>query len=755
MVDSLWEEIVESIDALVLEAVECDISDLGSVIKVHDHIMELVMSLSETPHVALAKIAQRAAEIAMEIVLQEAKDPEFNFQVVMETTATLQSMAREILNGNTPKYIPVPNGLDLDSEQLFLDQEDIENEEVQKESKEVQEITLQSVSIKKQESAEKQVEKMIAVPAATITQIQEKPASKVSDQTKTASLSEGRYPKFDMATFSPSHLADYLSEMDELLLQSERKLMDCESHSSIETIQDLFGLFHTIKGVSGIIKLQDVIEIAHTAEMLLEEASHLSKDALDVLFQVIDIFKIYNQSLHNYYEKKSFLEIPESAGILERLKSLKLETEEAKEVSRQEIPFEEMDFLATDKKESTPTDKYLKAHFVQKDVKIKTAYIDALMDAVGELVIAQTMVDNDSEIVRIGNPQTIRNIATMRKITRHLQQLSMTMRMITIQATFQSMSRMVRDIASEQGKKIEVIISGENTELDRNLVEALYNPLVHLVRNAVDHGTETEKERLQAKKSKCGKIYLKAYHHGGSIAIEVSDDGRGLNKEAILKLAIEKNLLQDGQNYPDDIIWQTIFHPGFSTSEKISTISGRGVGLDVVKKTIESFRGHVDVLSERGKGTTFRISLPLTLAIIEGMLVKIDSERYIIPLINIEEFIKVDVNDISTVTGSGEVVMLRGDIVPVFRPHQLLATHKIGNQQSYIGVIVNWEEKRCCLLVDELINQQQVVIKNLGSDFNKLIGISGMSILGDGRVALILDVQNILNFALACSLTNN
>ncbi|NUM36327.1 MAG: chemotaxis protein CheA [Candidatus Brocadiae bacterium] len=754
MVDSLWEEIVESIDNLVLEAVECDLSDLGSVIKVHDHLMELVMSLSESPHVALSKIAQRAAELAMSIVLQEAKDPEFNLQVVTETTATLQVMAREILNGNSPKYIPVPNGLGLDSEVLFAEPKPVVKEEKK------QEVPIQ---IKKQEPVAKAPAEPVAkapekpVPAVPpVVKEKEVPVVKKTEAAreiapaKEAIMPPGRYPKFDMSSFTPSHLSDYLSEMDELLLSAEDKLMECEKHSSSETIQELFGVFHTIKGVSGIIKLSDVTEIAHTSEMLLEEASVLPKEALDLLFQVVDIFKSYNQSLRNFHEKKAFLEVPPIQNILSRLSSIKIEKDLQKEELEKEIPFEEVDFSTEEKTGQEQEDKYLKSEYMQKDVKIKTAYIDALMDAVGELVIAQTMVDNDAEVLRIGNAQTLRNIATMRKITRQLQQLSMSMRMVTVQATFHTMARMVRDLASEQGKHIEVIISGEQTELDRNLIEAMYNPLVHLVRNAVDHGIESESERIKAKKDK-SKIYLKAYHHGGNIAIEVSDNGKGLDRDRILKHAVEKNLLQADQNYPDDMIWQTIFLPGFSTSEQISKISGRGVGLDVVKKTIERFRGHVDVFTEAGKGTTFRISLPLTLAIIEGMLVKVDGERYIIPLINIEEFIQMNPEDISTVTGRGEVVMLRGDVVPIFRLQNLLNTHGMERKESSIGVIVSWDQKRCCLLVDELMNQQQVVIKNLGSDFNKLIGISGMSILGDGRVALILDVQNILSFALACA----
>ncbi len=753
MVDSLWEAIVESIDALVLEAVECDIADLGSVIKVHDHLMELVMSLSETPHTALSKIAQRGAEMAMDIVLQEAKDPEFNLQVVTETTATLQVMAREILNGNTPKYIPLPNGLGLDVEELFFEQEDVTAKDVPAMIKETIQEPVPAI--------EDIVIPKTLEPVIPVMQVAEKPAEKklempkIAEQEKPAPAPVGRYPKFDMASFTPSHLADYLSEMDELLLTAEEKLMECEKHSSVEAIQELFGVFHTIKGVSGIIKLQDVTDIAHTSEMLLEEASFLPKHAVDLLFQVIDIFKAYNQSLRNFHERKVFLEVPEIQNILLKLGSIEIVKEEQGIEKQQAIPLEEMDFSIPEKEEQNKEDKYLKTDYIQKDVKIKTSYIDALMDAVGELVIAQTMVDNDAEVLRIGNAQTLRNIATMRKITRHLQQLSMTMRMVTVQSTFHTMERMVRDIASEQGKKIEVVISGEQTELDRNLIEAMYNPLVHLVRNAVDHGIETEEERTKAQKEGNAKIYLKAYHHGGNITIEVSDNGRGLNREKILKHAIEKNFLESGQSYSDDAILQTIFLPGFSTSERISTISGRGVGLDVVKKTIERFRGHVDVFSEPGKGTTFRIGLPVTLAIIEGMLVKVDGEKYIIPLIHIEEFIQVHAKEISTVTGRGEVVMLRGNVIPIYRLQKLLKTNGMEDRENSIGVIVSWEEKRCCLLVDELINQQQVVIKNLGSDFNKLIGISGTSILGDGRVALILDVQNILSFALACSVNNN
>ncbi len=377
-------------------------------------------------------------------------------------------------------------------------------------------------------------------------------------------------------------------------------------------------------------------------------------------------------------------------------------------------------------------------------IKITTQRLDMLMDAVGELVIAQSMLENDPDILGLKRSETTRNLNTIRKITRELQKLSMSMRMVTIQSTFQAMERLVRDLAHNQNKSIEVSVSGEHTELDRNIVDAMYNPLIHLVRNAVGHGIEQPNIRKEKGKQPKGKISFNAYHRGGNIVIEIKDDGQGLQREKILQKGINQGLIEATQEYSNDAIYQLIFMPGFTTAEVIDEVSGRGVGLDVVKKSVEKLRGRIEIFTEVNQGTTFRLTLPLTLAIIEGMLIRLNDNRYIIPLINIEEFVQITDEQLSNVMKQGKLLLLRGSTLPVFDLEKLLQNQSAETKRA-IGVVVSYENKRYCFLVDELLGQQQVVIKSLGSDFQHMVGVSGAAILGDGRVGLILDVQDLVH----------
>ena len=759
MLDPIKDEIIEKIDSLVMDAVEADVANLASVIKVHDQLMEIAEMAVDTPYVALMLVAQKAAEVGMKIVLQESEDPEQSLNVMIETTSTLQCMAREIANGRNPSFIPIPDGLSLSASAVFSVM-DIGTAE-------------DSKPVSRETAVKATPEVAVAKPPVVAKPAKPEPEEELVSATRPAAAKatiEHRYPKFDMGSLTPSHLADFLSEFDDLTEKAEQQLLLLEKAEvqEPEAIQELLGVFHTIKGVSGIIKLQALIDLAHTSEVLLEEVPAVPKAASDLLFQAVDVFKVYSQSLHSYHDQQKFLDVPDVQELLAQLK--KVEMPEPKAVSKPEVkpqavskpkiapktvPLEE-EFWPEPEPEEMPIEaadiieeKHLKVQRTQEDVKIKISRLDAMIDAVGELVIAQAMLENDPEIARVTRAQTTRNITTMSKISRQLQSLAMAMRMTTIQSTFQAMQRVIRDVAQKQGKLAEVLVYGESTELDRNLIEAMYNPLVHLVRNAIDHGLETPEKRKAAGKPEQGIILLKAYQHGGNVVIEIKDDGQGLNRDKILQIAIDKGLLHAEQQYSDEEIYKVIFLPGFSTASEVTEVSGRGVGLDVVKKAIEKFRGTVEVFTERGKGATFRLNLPLTLAIIDGMLVKVGTERYIIPLIHIEEFVQVLPEQISTITGKGEVLMLRGEIVPVFHLDRLLKIHGAEvAERGTVGVIISWEGKRCCMLVHELTNQQQVVIKSLGSDFSKIMGISGAAILGDGRVGLILDVQNILTLAM-------
>ncbi len=377
-----------------------------------------------------------------------------------------------------------------------------------------------------------------------------------------------------------------------------------------------------------------------------------------------------------------------------------------------------------------------------RTIKVDTVKLDNLFDMVGELVITNTLICGEMNLSN--NNGTSKNLSQLTKITKDIQDQVMSMRMVTLKQTFQKMSRLVRDVSLRSGKKVRLQISGEDTELDKNVIEELADPLVHILRNSIDHGIEAEEERVARGKPVEGVVKLSAFHRGGSIIIEIQDDGNGLQKNKILQKAIERGMVNNQSSLTDNQIHNLIFAPGLSTADKVTSISGRGVGMDVVKKNIEKLRGNVEVKSEEGKGSTFTIKLPLTLAIIDGIVVNVGGTKYIIPTISIEESIRPTKEDISTVKNQGEVVNIRGSLLSLVRLHKLynIDTDKTNPWESIV-VVVEDNEGKYGVLVDELLGQQQVVIKSLGDRFKDVKGISGSAILGDGKVGLILDVSGV------------
>ena len=367
---------------------------------------------------------------------------------------------------------------------------------------------------------------------------------------------------------------------------------------------------------------------------------------------------------------------------------------------------------------------------------------------VGELVIAQLMVSEEVCNNFEGEHELGRKISHQSKIVRELQELSVSMRMVPVEGVFQRMARMVRDLSHKSGKTVSFNTVGGETELDRSIVEKIADPLIHMIRNSVDHGIESPQDRKKAGKSETGHVILRAFHRAGNVFIEIQDDGKGLDKESILKKAIERGVVEEGQELSDEEIFKLIFHAGLSTAQKITSISGRGVGMDVVKKNIEALHGKIDISSKAGEGTTFTIKLPLTLAIIDGQIVTVGCERYIIPINSIVESIRPRSEQISTVQKKFEMVMVRGELIPLVRLHKLFNVDALHEDPTKsLLVIVQEENKKCCVLVDELLGQQQVVIKNLGAGLGKLKGVSGGAIMGDGKVSLILDVPGLIELS--------
>ncbi len=378
-------------------------------------------------------------------------------------------------------------------------------------------------------------------------------------------------------------------------------------------------------------------------------------------------------------------------------------------------------------------------------IRVGVEKVDQVINLVGELVITQAMLaQTASTLDPVLHDRLLNGMEQLERNARDLQEAVMSIRMMPMDYVFSRFPRLVRDMASKMGKQIELQTHGRATELDKSLIERIIDPLTHLVRNSLDHGIETPEKRVASGKDPVGQLVLSAQHNGGNIVIEVSDDGAGLSREKILKKAISQGM-QVSENTPDEDIWQLIFAPGFSTAEKVTDISGRGVGMDVVRRNIQDMGGHVQLSCEPGNGTTTRIVLPLTLAILDGMSVRVGDETFILPLSHVTESLQPTDDQIYSVAGNERVMHVRGEYLPLVEMHRIFSVNGAqSDPKQAIAVIMQAEDRRFALLVDHLVGQHQVVVKNLESNYRKVPGISAATILGDGSVALIVDV-----FALA------
>jgi two-component system, chemotaxis family, sensor kinase CheA len=382
-------------------------------------------------------------------------------------------------------------------------------------------------------------------------------------------------------------------------------------------------------------------------------------------------------------------------------------------------------------------------------IRVSVEKLDELMNAVGELVITQAMLGQLGAGVEGATAERLRaGLSQLERNTRELQESVMRVRMLPISFVFSRFPRMVRDLAHRLGKQIELKLTGEQTELDKTVLEKIGDPLVHLVRNSIDHGIESPQVRTAAGKPAAGTVHLDACHRGGNIAIEVSDDGGGLDKERILSKARDRGLLRGNDALSDEQIYELIFLPGFSTVDKATDLSGRGVGMDVVRRNVKELGGTIELQSELGRGTRFRISLPLTLAIVDGQSVQVGRETFIVPLTSIIESLQVQPGGVSRISGLSEVFSFRGDYLPVIRLHELFGIEpRTRALHEGLLVVAEGDGRRVGLFVDELLGQQQAVIKSLETNYRRVEGVSGATILGDGSVALILDVPGLVRVA--------
>ncbi len=410
-----------------------------------------------------------------------------------------------------------------------------------------------------------------------------------------------------------------------------------------------------------------------------------------------------------------------------------------------ETPPEEEKKVVKKEEKEKEKEKAPAAGAESSSIRVSIEKVDQLINLVGELVITQAMIEQRVDTLDpMVHQRLLNSVSQLTRNTRDLQEAVMSIRMMPMDFVFSRFPRMVRDLAHKLGKKVDFITNGAATELDKGLIERIVDPLTHLVRNSIDHGIEMPEVRRAAGKSDAGRLFLSASHQGGNIIIEVSDDGGGLNREKILAKA-QQNGLPLSENMSDAEVWQLIFAPGFSTAETVTDVSGRGVGMDVVKRNITAMGGVVDIRSAKGFGTTISISLPLTLAILDGMSIRVGDEIYILPLGFVIESLQPVPADVKAISGKGRVIKVRGEYLPLVPLYQMFdIAPRFTDPCKGIVIIVETDGRKAGLFVDDLVGQQQVVVKNLESNYRKVAGISGATILGDGGVSLILDVAALI-----------
>jgi two-component system chemotaxis sensor kinase CheA len=561
-------------------------------------------------------------------------------------------------------------------------------------------------------------------------------------------------------------LREFIAESREHLDNIEQGVLVLENKpDDAEMLNTVFRAFHTFKCGAGFLNLIPINRLAHVLESLLDLARQgklvIDATVIDLILRGRDVLKKFLDEIDGQLAGSR----PVQATIIPTA-MLKAEVQEVIEGKPRQpaappakaeteiIPTTPPAASAapeTSRASSTAPepDEASRANLPQHAgmVKVDTAKLDGLLDLVGEMVIAQSLVGQNLGQLAGLDPQFARNIAQLGRITKDLQRVSMALRMVPIRGVFQKMSRVVRDLGAKQKKKVQFTTSGEETELDRGVVEELNDPLLHMIRNSMDHGIEAPDKRKASGKPETGTLHLRAYHQGGNIVVEVEDDGARLNKEKSLKKAVERGLASAGAALTDEQIFSFVFAAGFSTADKVTDLSGRGVGLDVVRRNIERLRGEVSISSQPGKGTLFRISLPLTLAIIDGFIVKVGEERYIIPTLAVRESFRPQPGMVTEIQNKAEVVNVRGRIIPLLRLNQTFGlTQTRSDVTEGIVVVVEAGKDSRCLLVDGLLHKQEVVIKNLNDMLvykNHLL--AGAAILGDGRVGLILDVNALVH----------
>ncbi|MEK6788179.1 MAG: chemotaxis protein CheW [Pseudomonadota bacterium] len=556
---------------------------------------------------------------------------------------------------------------------------------------------------------------------------------------------------------------EHLASLETLLLGLDR------DHPDSEQLNAIFRAAHSIKGSASTFGFPDMAAVTHDLETLLDR---VRKQELALSERIIDITLVARDVLLDQlaaHQGGDAVPAERVEQVIARIRAIAADDSnepilpasapvEANLPVEGTMPVEATVVdIATVQKE---TSKAAAPASEQSSIRVSVERVDQLINLVGELVITQSMLAQTAQLGQVTDEpidleRLQERLQQLERNTRELQESVMSIRMLPVSSVFNRFPRLVRDLAGKLDKQIELRTVGEGTEIDRGVIEKITDPLTHLIRNSVDHGIETRAEREAAGKPIKGLVTLTACHQGGSVVIEIRDDGRGLNRDKLLAKARERGVFVP-ENPTDQDIWQLIFAPGFSTAEAVTDVSGRGVGMDVVRRNIEQLGGRVELHSVTGQGTTISIRLPLTLAIMDGMSVGIGENNYIVPLTTIIESLRPRPEDVKSVAGSGRVVYVRGEYLPLVALHEVFGLTPLSDRPELgILIIVDTECGRAALFVDELLGQRQVVIKSLESNYRKVPGISAATIMGDGSVSMILDVSEVLRLAkrppLACA----
>ena len=555
----------------------------------------------------------------------------------------------------------------------------------------------------------------------------------------------------EMLTMFVGEALDHLGTIESVVLQLEGAPTD------VKLLNDVFRPFHTIKGNAGALGVVSVQELAHCVESLLDLARAgtytMGPDEFDVVLRSVDLLTVMMQELPDRVATGApSAVLGRREELMDAVDALIAGGTGGAATTAAAAPTPIAAATETAPVAGAPvaggpaaTDARTVKVEAQSTLKVDTLKLDNLIDMVGELVIAQSILAEDPALAKSADERLGRRLQQLQRITSDLQRNAMSMRMVPIRLVFQKMARLVRDLSRKSGKNIELVLQGEDTELDRKVVEDINDPLMHMVRNSLDHGIESPDRRAAAGKAVQATLRLSAFHEAGNVVIEIADDGAGLDTDRIYAKAVSNGLIAEGTPMAPADIHQLIFQPGFSTAEKVTEISGRGVGMDVVRRNIDALRGRIEIATARGQGTTFSIKLPLTLAIVDGIILGVGRERFVIPTFAVRESLRPTAAQVHTVHGQPCMVQVRDKLIPTLHLGEAFGVAGARTTLTDTTVVVMEDNGRAvALVVDELLGKQEVVIKSLGGAFEGVRGVAGGAILGDGRVGLILDASGLI-----------